>query len=343
MLFSAATAMWRRYLSTAVSTAKSLTIETAEAAPRMSRFVERKIRSTTPGTLPIAPIKKYKPTSNGMRHRAITDKSINLWPCRPESSLTVRLNMKAGRNNTGQITIRGRKAPKHRRQYRKIDFRRQRTDPATVLRFEYDPNRSAFIALIQYNSDATKSYILAPQDLPVGATVQCGPGAAFSPGNAFELKDIPDGAIIHNIELIPGRGGQMVRAAGTSAKLQSRDDRYVTIKLTSGEIRKVLLRCKATIGALSNPLHGVQVLGKAGASFWIGRRPKVRGVAMNPVDHPMGGGEGKSSGGRPSCSPWGWYTKGLRTRNTKKSSSKLILRRRNHDKLQLATINRGSW
>jgi len=197
--------------------------------------------------------------------------------------------------------------------------------------------------LFDGRSDGAHSYILAPHDLAVGSTVMCGEEAAFAPGNAMPIGMIPDGAQLHNIELLPGRGGSMVRSAGTSARLMSKDDTYVLLKLPSGEIRKVRKECMATIGELSNGQWRNRRLGKAGASRWVGRRPKVRGVAMNPVDHPMGGGEGKSSGGRVSCSPWGWYTKGIRTRNTKKFSSKLIVRRRNHDKLGLATVNTGGW
>jgi len=227
--------------------------------------------------------------------------------------------------------------------YRKIDFHRTRTDPAVVKRFEYDPNRSAFIALVEYESDKTLSYILAPQGLKVGDVVQAGEEASVAPGNALPLASIPDGTTVHNIELIRGRGGKLVRAAGTFAKLQSKDGGYVVLKLSSDEIRKVKSNCLASIGQVSNPNHHNRVLGKAGASRWIGRRPKVRGVAMNAVDHPMGGGEGKSSGGGVSRSPWGWFTKGIRTRKPMQPSSKLILQRRNHLKLKLSPINRGSW
>ena len=173
--------------------------------------------------------------------------------------------------------------------------------------------------------------------------MRCGEGAPFSPGNAMPLQFMPDGTIVHNIEIRPGWGGKMMRAAGTSAKLQSKDEKYALLKLQSGELRKGLLDCRATVGVVSNERHMLRVLGKAGASAWEGRRPKVRGVAMNPVDHPMGGGEGKTSGGRPSCSPWGWYTKGLRTRNRKQFSSRLIVKRRNHEKLRLSVKNTGGW
>lgn len=312
---------------------------------RIHRNVTKKNRlilSVTPGTMPHATTKSYKPTSPGRRHRVVIDRS-HIWPLGPVKELTMRIagHSQSGRNNTGRITVRGRKAPKHRRKYRIIDFHRKRTDPAIVKRFEYDPNRSPFIALIEYISDKKLSYILAPHDLAVGATVQAGEEAPYAPGNAMELRLIPEGAEVHNIEIRPGMGGSMVRSAGMAARLLSKDDKYVTLKLPSGEMRKVLGRCMATIGQVSNEQWWNRVLGKAGASNWVGRRPQVRGVAMNPVDHPMGGGEGRSSGGRPSCSPWGWYTKGIRTRNNRKmgmmNSSKLILRRRNHDKLKLGT------
>ena len=300
--------------------------------------------AVAPGNMPHSSLKTYKPHTNALRHRVTIDTS-HLWPGKPVKALTQRITgqHQAGRNHHGRITVWGRMAPKHRRMYRKVDFRRARLDPAVVQRFEYDPNRSAFIALVEYQSDGALSYILAPRDLAVGSVVRCGEEAPFAPGNAMPLALIPDGAEIHNIELMPGRGGTMVRSAGMAARLMSKDDRYAQLKLPSGEIRKVLKECAATIGVLSNEQWHNRALGKAGASAWVGRRPKVRGVAMNPVDHPMGGGEGKSSGGRPSSSPWGWYTKGLRTRNTKQHSSKLIVRRRNHDKLQLSSVNRGSW
>ena len=306
--------------------------------PRRKRFE----LSTTEGTLPLAAIKSYTPVTPGLRHRLVIDKS-HMWPGRPESKLTKRIQQHAGRNHHGVITVRGRCAPKHRRLYREIDFKRRRTDPAIVQRFEYDPNRSAFIALIKYQSDGDLSYILAPRDLAVGATVATGDEAAFAPGNAMALGSIPDGAEVHNVELHPGRGGALVRSAGSAARLMSKDDKYATLKLPSAEIRKVPLKCMATIGVVSNDQWRNRCLGKAGASAWVGRRPKTRGVAMNPVDHPMGGGEGKSSGGRVSSSPWGWYTKGLRTRNRKQFSSKLIMRRRNHEKLGLASVNTGGW
>jgi len=302
----------------------------ATAAARMARIGE---------------LKPCKPTSPGRRHRVVIDKA-GLWRGRPEPSLTTRIagQHQAGRNNTGQITTRRRSAPHHRRLYRMIDFHRRRADPAVVERLEYDPNRSAFIALIQYAADGQRSYILAPQGLSLGDTVECGEEAPFTPGNAMPLRLIPEGTRVHNVELHLGRGGALCRAAGTSARLQSKDESYALLNLQSGEVRQVPVGCTATIGVVSNEQHKNRVLGKAGAAAWVGRRPSVRGVAMNPVDHPHGGGEGKTSGGRKgSMSPWGWYTKGLRTRNKKQHSSKLIVRRRNHEKLHLSTINKGSW
>lgn len=305
----------------------------------------RAVLSVTPGTLPVADIKTYKPVTPSLRHRRVVDKS-HLWPGRPIKHLTSRIagHGQAGRNHTGQITVRGRKAPLHRRFYRHVDFHRRRTDPCVIVRFEYDPNRSAFIALVQYESDGELSYILAAEGAPVGATLRSGPEAPIAPGNALPLSLIPDGLELHNIELHAGRGGAMVRSAGNAAKLISKDERHALLKLPSGEIRKVPKRCMATIGAVCNEQWRNRQLGKAGASFWIGRRPKVRGVAMNPRDHPMGGGNGKSSGGRPSSSPWGWYTKGIRTRRKGQPSSKLIVKRRNADKLNLSVHGAGkSW
>ena len=300
------------------------------------------ILSITPGNMPHALLKTYKPTSPGRRHRIVVDRS-HIWPGRPVRRLTRAIKQHAGHNHHGRITVRGRTARKHRLLYRAVDFHRTRTDPAIVRRFEYDPNRSTFIALIQYERDQELSYILAPRDLAVGATVRCGDEAPFAPGNAMPLAAIPEGALVHNVELRPGAGGRLVRSAGACATLMSKDEQFALLKMPSSEIRKIPKACTATIGQLSNDQHKNRQLGKAGAARWIGRRPITRGVARNAVDHPMGGGEGKSSGGRPSASPWGWYTKGLRTRRTGQYSSKLIVRRRNHDKLGLATINRGGW
>lgn len=316
-------------------------IDMAKIRVRRTRSDSR-ILSISPGNKPHALLNDYNPTSPGRRHRVVVDRS-HLWPGRPVKTLTKRVNEKAGRNVSGKITIRGRRARKHRLLYRFVDFHRTRTDPAVVRRFEYDPNRSTFIALIQYEHDSELSYILAPRDLAVGETVQCGDEAPFAPGNAMPLALIPEGTLLHNIEMRPGSGGKLVRSAGSCATLMSKDEQFALLKMPSSEIRKIPKACFATIGQLSNDQHKNRNLGKAGASFWIGRRPKVRGVAMNACDHPMGGGEGKSSGGKPSRSPWGWYTKGIRTRKTGQYSSKLIVRRRNHDKLKLSNVNRGSW
>jgi len=299
--------------------------------------------SVSPGNMPHAVLKDYNATSPGRRHRVVVDRS-HIWPGRPVRELTHAIKQHAGRNNQGKITVRGRSARKHRLLYRAVDFRRERTDPAVVRRFEYDPNRSAFIALIQYVADQKLSYILAPRDLAVGATVECGEEAPFAVGNSMPLASIPEGALVHNIEVRPGAGGKLVRGAGTCATLTSKDEEFALLRMPSSEIRKIPKRCMATIGQLSNDQHKNRQLGKAGASRWVGRRPITRGVARNAFEHPMGGGEGKTSGGRPSCSPWGWYTKGIRTRKTGQYSSKLIVRRRNHDKLNLASTNRGgSW
>jgi large subunit ribosomal protein L2 len=215
----------------------------------------------------------------------------------------------------------------HKRHYRIIDFKRDKPGiPARVATIEYDPNRSARIALLHY-ADGEKRYILAPQHLKVNDVVESGPEADIKPGNALPLRNIPLGTRIHNIELRRGKGGQIVRSAGTYAQMMAKEDRYALIKLPSGEVRMVLLDCIATIGQLGNVQHEDLSLGKAGRRRWVGRRPKVRGVAMNPVDHPMGGGEGRSSGGRHPCSPWGWPTKGYKTRKTK-SSERLIVKKR---------------
>jgi len=298
----------------------------------------------TLATHTVGALKSYKPTTPGRRHRVVVEKG-GLWRGRPEPSLTAPIKglSLGGRNNTGRIMVRGRMGHKHRRQYRIIDFKRTRTDPATVVRLEYDPNRSAFIALLRYTDDGALSYILAPRDLDVGDVVQGGEGAPFTPGNAFKLGELPDGTRVHNIEFRPGMGGKMMRSAGCSAKLQSKDEGLALLRLQSGEVRKVSVECKATVGIVSNENHQHRVLGKAGASAWVGRGPKVRGVAMNPVDHPMGGGEGKSSGGRRGrVSPWGKLNT-HRTRDTSKFSSRLIMRRRNHEKLGLSNVNKGSW
>ena len=275
-------------------------------------------------------LKTYKPTSPGRRQLVLVDRS-ELHKGRPVKMLTEGLTKTGGRNNRGRMTARH-KGGGAKRLYRRVDFKRNRWDvPATVERLEYDPNRTAFIALIKYE-DGELSYILAPQRLAVGDTVISSKTADIKPGNVLPLKNIPVGTIIHNIEMKPLKGAQMVRSAGCYAQLVGRDSGYAQIKLTSGELRMVPDVCVATIGAVSNPDNMNQVMGKAGRNRHKGKRPHVRGVVMNPVDHPHGGGEGKSSGGRHPVTPWGKPTKGKRTRNTNKASQKLIIRSRHAKK-----------
>lgn len=271
-------------------------------------------------------LKSYNPSSPGQRQLVLVDRS-ELHKGRPVKQLTEGLTKTGGRNNKGRMTARH-KGGAAKRLYRKVDFKRQRWDiPATVERLEYDPNRTAFIALIKYE-DGDLSYILAPQRLSVGDTVITSKTADIKPGNVLPLKNIPVGTIIHNIEMKPLKGAQMVRSAGCYAQLVGRDAGYAQIKLTSGELRMVPDACVATIGAVSNPDNMNQVFSKAGRNRHKGRRPHVRGVVMNPVDHPHGGGEGKSSGGRHPVTPWGKKTRGPKTRKTK-ASDRLIIRRRN--------------
>jgi large subunit ribosomal protein L2 len=270
--------------------------------------------------------KKLNPVTPGTRHR-IAPVFDDITTDKPERSLLVSLNKSGGRNNRGRMTMRH-KGGGHKRKYRIIDFRRDKDGiPATVKTIEYDPNRTARIALLAY-ADGEKRYILAPDGLSVGDVVSSGEGVQPERGNSMPLLKMPLGTIVHNVELLPGKGGQIVRSAGTSAQLVAKTDRYATLKLPSGEVRMILGTCKATIGSVSNIDHMNVTLGKAGRSRWKGIRPSVRGVAMNPVDHPMGGGEGKASGGHPR-SPWGLYSKGKKTRDRKKLSSKFIVRRRN--------------
>ena len=270
-------------------------------------------------------LKNYNPTSPGRRSLVSVDKS-DLWKGKPEKSLTEGLHSKGGRNNQGRITAR-RRGGGHKRRYRVIDFKRNRFDiPATVERLEYDPNRSAFIALIRYE-DGKVAYILAPQRLQGGDQVLSGERADIKPGNAMPMANIPVGTIIHNVEMKVGAGGQIARSAGSYVQLIGKDQGYAQLRLGSGEIRMVRAECMATIGAVSNPDQANIKLGKAGRNRWLGKRPSVRGVAMNPVDHPHGGGEGRSSGGRHPVSPWGVPTKGKRTRSNKKTD-RLIMRRR---------------
>jgi len=270
-------------------------------------------------------LKSYKPTTPGQRQLVIVDRS-DLWKGKPENSLTEGLRQKGGRNNMGRITVRFRGGG-HKRRYRLIDFKRTKFDvAATVERLEYDPNRTAFIALIRYADDSL-AYILAPQRLAVGDQVIAGQKVDIKPGNALPLKNIPVGTIVHNVEMKPGKGGQLARSAGTYVQLVGKDQGYAQIRLSSGELRMVRGECLATIGAVSNPDQQNVSLGKAGRTRWLGHRPHVRGVAMNPVDHPHGGGEGRTSGGRHPVTPWGKPTKGKKTRNNKKTDS-LIMRRR---------------
>ncbi len=270
-------------------------------------------------------IKKLKPVTPGQRHRvAITFEDITKTT--PEKSLTKGLRRSGGRNNQGRMTARY-IGGGHKRRYRVIDFKRDKEGiPGIVKSVEYDPNRSARIALVVYK-DGEKRYILAPKGLKVGQEILSGRSVAPEIGNTLYLDEIPLGTIVHNIELYPGRGGMIARSAGTYAQLVAREGKYAILKMPSGEIRKVLTSCKATVGQVSNPEHFLEKVGKAGRTRWRGRRPRVRGVAMNPVDHPMGGGEGKASGGHPR-SRNGLYAKGQKTRNSKKPSSKLIIERR---------------
>ena len=270
-------------------------------------------------------LKKYNPKTPGLRQLVIVDRS-QLWKGDPEKTLTEGLTKKGGRNNTGRITAR-RRGGGHKRLYRMVDFKRRKADvPGTVERLEYDPNRTAFIALIAYE-DGEKSYILAPQRLSVGDTVVSGEQVDVKPGNAMPLASIPIGTIVHNVEMKPEKGGQIARSAGTYVQLVGRDQGYAILRLNSGEQRRVSARCMATIGAVSNPDHMNTNMGKARRHRWVGKRPSVRGVVMNPVDHPHGGGEGRTSGGRHPVTPWGKPTKGKRTRNNK-ATDKFIVRSR---------------
>jgi large subunit ribosomal protein L2 len=273
-------------------------------------------------------IRYYKPTSPGRRNASVSDfAELTDKNKKPEKSLTEPLKKKGGRNNQGFITARHRGGG-HKRMYRIIDWKRNDRDgqPATVTHIEYDPNRSARIALIQYE-DGVKRYIIAPAGLNVDTVIVSGPGVAPEVGNALPLREMPLGTIVHNIELQPGQGAAIARSAGTYAQLVAREERYATLKLPSGEMRMVLVTCTATVGTVSNGDHMNVVMGKAGRNRWAGRRPRVRGVAMNPVDHPMGGGEGKSSGGHPR-SRNGILAKGQKTRNKNKYSENLIVSRK---------------
>ena len=271
------------------------------------------------------PVKKFKPVTPGTRFR-VGNTYAEVTTNKPEKSLTTSIKRTGGRNNSGKMTVRNRGGG-HKRRYRIIDFKRNKDGmKATVSSIEYDPNRTAFIALVQYE-DGEKRYIIAPNGLKVGDTILSGEDAQPIVGHAMYLSKIPLGAEIHAIEMTPGKGAALARSAGTNGTLMGREGKYAIIKLPSSEVRRILLTCKATIGSTSNPDHGLTVFGKAGRRRWIGKRPRVRGVAMNPVDHPMGGGEGRASGGHPR-SRTGVMAKGEKTRNTKKHSSKLIISRR---------------
>jgi len=269
--------------------------------------------------------RRVKPTSPGRRFQSYSSFE-EITKKKPEKSLVRIIKKSGGRNANGRITSRHRGGG-HKRYYRIVDFKRDKVGiPAKVASIEYDPNRSARIALLQY-ADGEKRYILSPLHLSVGDEVMSGPEADIKPGNTLPLKNIPLGTHIHNIELRIGKGGQIVRSAGTYAQLMAKEDRYALVKLPSSEVRMVLLNCMATVGQIGNVTHENIDLGKAGRKRWLGKRPKVRGVAMNPVDHPMGGGEGRSSGGRHPCTPWGVPTKGYRTRKNKRTNKFIVKRR----------------
>ena len=271
-------------------------------------------------------IRKLKPRSPGVRFQTISGFD-EITKSDPEKSLLVAIARKGGRNNHGRITAK-RRGGGHRKQYRIIDFKRQKDDiPAKVVGIEYDPNRSARIALLSY-SDGEKRYIISPAKLNVGDVLMSGEKSDIKIGNCLPLNDIPEGTLIHNVEMRPGKGAQIARSAGGSVQLMAKEGEYVNLKLKSGEVRLIHKNCRATIGTVGNADHENISIGKAGRVRWMGRRPRVRAVAMNPVDHPMGGGEGRSSGGRHPCSPWGQSAKGLKTRNVKKLSNKFILSRK---------------
>jgi large subunit ribosomal protein L2 len=274
-------------------------------------------------------LKSYNPRTPSQRQLVRVDRS-ELHKGKPVKNLTEGLTKSGGRNNTGRITS-WHRGGGHKRRYRLVDFKRRQSGVASVERLEYDPNRTAFIALIKYEGNGELSYILAPQRLAVGDKIESGKDADIKPGNALPLGSIPVGTIVHNVELQPGRGGQIARSAGSYVQIVGRDSGYAQVRLNSGEVRLVRQECMATIGAVSNPDHSNQNMGKAGRMRWKGRRPHVRGVVMNPVDHPHGGGEGRTSGGRHPVTPWGKPTKGKRTRTNKKTD-RLIMRSRHNKK-----------
>ncbi len=269
-------------------------------------------------------LKTYKPTSPGRRQLVLVDRS-ELWSGGPVKGLTEGKHSSGGRNNRGRITV-FQRGGGHKRRLRTVDFKRRKEGAAEVVRLEYDPNRSGFLALIKYE-DGELSYILAPQRLAAGDKVVAGEKVDVKPGNAMPMRSIPVGTIIHNVEMKPGKGGQLARSAGTFAQLVGRDAGYALLRLSSGEVRMVRAECMATIGAVSNPDRQNISIGKAGRNRWLGKRPVVRGVAMNPIDHPHGGGEGRTSGGRHPVTPWGKGTKGTKTRHNK-TTDRYIVRRR---------------
>ena len=272
------------------------------------------------------PVRKMKPTSPGVRHRTISGFD-EVTKKTPEKSLVVSIPKSGGRNNNGRITAR-RWGGGHKKLYRLIDFKRDKDGiPAKITGIEYDPNRSANIALLIY-SDGEKRYMLAPTGLTDGDVVMSGEKAEVKNGNCLPLGMIPEGTLLHNIEMRPGKGGQIARCAGSSVQLMAKDGKWATIKMSSGEVRRISIKCRSTIGTVGNSEHENVTIGKAGKVRWMGRRPRVRAVAKNPVDHPMGGGEGRSSGGRHPCSPWGQPAKGYKTRKKNKPSEKMILSRK---------------
>jgi large subunit ribosomal protein L2 len=276
-------------------------------------------------------LKQFKPTTPGQRQLVLVDRS-QLHKGGPVKSLTEGQTRNGGRNNTGRVTVRW-QGGGHKQRYRIVDFKRRKFDvPGRVERLEFDPNRTSFIALVKYR-DGELAYILAPQRLAVGDTVISGDRVDVKPGNAMRLSAMPVGTIVHNVEMKPEKGGQIARSAGTYAQYLGRDAGYAMLRLNSGEVRRVQLECMATVGAVSNPDHMNEVIGKAGRNVWKGKRPSVRGTAMNPVDHPHGGGEGRTKGGRHPVTPWGKPTKGARTRKNKRTT-KFIMRSRHAKKSQ---------
>ena len=275
-------------------------------------------------------MKDYKPTSPGRRFLRLPDTRDKITKDEPESDKTKGKSSSGGRNNYGRMTVR-RQGGGHKRRYRDIDFKRDKIGiPATVSAIEYDPNRTAYIALLNY-ADGEKRYIIAPQNIEVGDEIIASAKADIKPGNVLRLKHMPTGTVVHNVELRPGKGGQLARSAGTWAQLMAKEDKYGLVRLPSGELRRILLTCRATVGTVSNREHENTSLGKAGRNRWLGNRPETRGVAMNPIDHPLGGGEGAKAGGRQPVTPWGQQTKGKETRHNKRTD-KFIARRRKDEK-----------